>query len=195
MNNSSWLIYSIIKNVYVFLKKDDDINLLTKCHIRNFQNASNFFREQSKRIYNEIENNYYTIYDFILVLLYQAMIYDKIQLYEIKVNNVKNILQLFTTNQLQNDLELLKHIYQELKLKHGLLAYFEIKEDGTNIIYNLIKKQKISPILFIRNFKKFLTTGGENGIIKNTEYLQFEKIANKLQQTFQGGPCNECSKV
>lgn len=195
MEKSTWMVYSIIKNVYTFVNKGKDIDLFKKVHYVAFQRASKFFIENAKRIYNDIENGYYNHYDLVIHLLYKSMMGEKIDLYSVKEKTVKETLKLFTIKRLKEDLELIKEIHKELKFKKGIKQYFTILEDGTNIAYVLTKKERISPIFFIRNFEKALTESQEDVIIKSKEYEQFEKIAKKIKETIKGGSLDEQAEI
>jgi hypothetical protein len=190
MEKSTWMVYSVIRNVYTFAHKGKEIDLFKKVNYFNFQRAPKFFVENAKRIYSEIENGYYTYHELIIYLLYKYMMGEILNLYGIKQNTVKEAMKLFTFKKLQEDLKVIKQIHKELKFKRGKKEYFEMKEDGTNIAYILTKKERISPIFFIRNFDKLLTNQNENVII-NKEYEQFKRIAKKIKETLEGGLLDE----
>lgn len=195
MENSSWMVYSILKNINSFIKGKKDVDLFKKLHFLAYKRASKFYIENSKRIYNDIENGYYTCYDLVIFILFKYMIDEKFSLYEIRPKEINEIMKLFTIKKLKEDLKLIKEIHKELKFKKGLKEYFEIKEDGTNIAYILTKKRRISPVFFIRNFKKVLTNREEDVIIKSKEYKQFERIAIKIKETIKGGSLDEQAEI
>ena len=180
MINSALMVFSIINNINDYIKKDNNIDIFKKNYIKRFENAPSYFLENSKRIYNEIENGYYTLIDLGVFLLYYNMINKKFTLYDVKFKNVKKVNELFSLQRLKNDLELLKNIQIELKFKNLINDIFKINEDGTSIIYHLTITEKISPVIFIRNFQYVLTNEKEDVIINN-EYKRFEKIANIIK--------------
>ena len=192
MEKSTWMVYSIISNVYTFLYKGHEIDFFKKAHIAQFKKAHKFFVVNAKRIYNDIENGYYTYHDLIVHLLFQHMMGERMNLYRIKPKTIRETMKLFTHKQFKEDLKLLQQIHTELKFKKGIKDYFDIKEDGTNIAYILTKKRRISPIFFIRNFEKNLTNRKENVIIGvSKEYEQFQRIAKKIKETLKGGLLDE----
>jgi hypothetical protein len=190
MESSTCMVYSFIRNVYTFIQKGKETDLFKKVNYFNFQRAPKFFIENSKRIYSEIENGYYTYHELAIYLLYRYMMGESLNLYGIKQKTLKESMKLFTVKRLNEDLKLLKQIHKELNFKKGIKEYFQIKEDGTNIAYILTKKERISPIFFIRNFDKTLTNPNENVII-NVEYEQFKRIAKKIKETLKGGSLDE----
>lgn len=195
MEKSTWMVFSVIKNIYTFVKKNKEVNLFEKVNYFNFKRASRFFIENSKRIYNEIENGYYTYHELALYILYQYMITNSFKLYDVKQKTVKEVMKLFTTKNYQEDLKIIEQIHKKLKFKRGLKDYFEIREDGTNIAYMLTKKKQISPIFFIRNCEISLTEPNENVIILSREYKQFNRIAKKIKETLKGGLSDDKTKI
>ena len=196
MEKSTWMVYSVIRNVYDFVEKGKDVELFKKVNYFNFQRAPKFFIQNSKRIYSELENSYYTYHELTIYLLYRYMMDEKLNLYGINQKSVREAMKLFTIKRLNEDLKLIKQIHKELNFKRGLKDYFEIKEDGTNIAYVLTKKEKISPIFFIRNFDKHLTNQNENVIINvSREYEHFKRIAKKIKETLRGGSLNEQAEI
>jgi len=187
MKNSTLLVFSVLKNTEEFVKKGKDIDIYKMSNIFRFQKSSKFYVENAKRMYNDIENGYYTLKELAIYLMYHYLMGEKkIKLYSIKPKHITDIMKLFTTKRLKEDLNLLKAVHKQLKLKN-LSDYFHIKEDGTNIAFGLTKIGKISPVFFIRNFEKFLTNEQKDDIINSKEYEQFVKIAKKIKDTLKGG--------
>jgi len=190
MVNSTLTVFSVLSNINEFIKKKKDIDLFKKSHVIRYQRSSKYIAENSKRFYNDIENGYYTLKELAIFLLYKHMMGETVNLYIVKPNIIIDAMKLFTTKKLKEDLKLLSAIHKELKFKE-IKEYFKIKEDGTNIAYMLTRKNKISPIFYIRNFENTLTEINENDIFKSKEYEQFEKIARKIKETLKGGLVNE----
>lgn len=186
MRNSTLLVFSIIKNVDDFVKKGKDQDLFKLSHIMRFKKSAKFYADNSKRMYSDIENGYYTVQQLAVFLLYRYMIDGKsVKLYGVKPEHVQEVAKMFTTKKLKEDLKLISTIHKEMKFK-GIQDYFKMKEDGTNIAYVLTKNGRISPVFFIRNLDKALTNNREDGII-NTDYEQFIRIAKKIKKTLKGG--------
>lgn len=186
MKNSTLKVFSVIRNVESFVKKNKDVDLFKCCHMIQFNKSAKFYIENSKRMFSEIENGYYTLKELAIYLLYRNMMGEsRISLYKIKPENIKETMKLFTKKRIQEDLKLISIIHKEFKFK-GLNDYFDIKEDGTNIAFDLVRKGRISPVFFIKNFEKVLTNRQKDVII-NKEYEQFKKIAKKIKETLKGG--------
>ena len=181
--NSTLFVFSVICNVEAFLKNGKDIDLFKNSHFKRLERASKYYTDNARKMFNEIENGYYTINELVIYLLSYAMIEPKkINLYKIKFEHIIEAMKLFTNKKKKEDLELITKIYNEIGFKKGICDFFEFKEDGTNIAYILTKNNKISPIFFIRNYENCLTKQKENDIIKDKEYERFEKIASKIKK-------------
>lgn len=183
MVNSTLLVFSVLSNINDFFRKKKDIDIFKKCHIVRFKRTTKYYAENSKKLYSDLENGYFTLKELAIFLLYKNLIGEKVNLYAIKPEHIIEVMKLFTTNKLKDDLKLLQAIYKELNFK-GMVDFFDIKEDGTNIAYILTKQGKISPVFFIRNLTKDLTKYQENDIIC-VEFKQFIKIAMKIKETLE----------
>lgn len=184
MKNSILVVFSVIRNVDDFIKFKKDIDLFKISHVMRFKKSTKFYVENAKRIYNDIENRYYTLKELTIFLLYRYMMGDKkVQLYKVKPKDITETMQLFTTKRTKVDLNLLKAVYKEFKFK-SIKDYFDLKEDGTNIAYILTIQGKISPVFFIKNFEKNLTNDKKDVKI-NKEYEQFKRIARKIKETLK----------
>jgi hypothetical protein len=186
MNNSSFYIFSIIRNVENFIKKNVDKDFKILVNRFMFIKARPYHIENCKRIYNEIENNYYNHDDMIFFMLYRYMMEDKCHLGQINRKNLAEFKKLISKSKTKEDMEFLKSIYKEMEFK-SLDDFFELKEDGTNVAYMLTKKGYISPVFFIKNAKKLLTNDCDHVIFKCKEYAKFERIAYKIKQIKTGG--------
>jgi hypothetical protein len=86
----------------------------------------------------------------------------------------------FTNKNLLINKNTIKEISQEMNFKN-INEFFEIKEDGTNIIYSLTKKNLISSVFFINFCEKILTNRKEN-VILNKEMERFERVSVKINK-------------
>jgi len=130
-----------------------------------------------KKIYNDIENGYYTHDDLIIFYIYKLIFSDDVKLPEIRYKNIKEIKKLFTEKQLKIDEKFILEIKNELKI-NNVIGFFKINIDGENIAYNLIKNKYISPIFYLKYYKRYLTKNKENNIFRNEDFIRFEKLIN-----------------
>lgn len=184
--NSPRLIFSIIRNVDLWVNKDKDINLLTLVHPIHFERIKEYYKIHCNRLFNELENNYFRVKDLIVYLLYCYIFEEKINLNDIVYKKINDVSKLFTLKQLEEDKQFIINLQKELKLKNGIQEYFTFLNDGNNIIYNLIKKKYISPIFFMKYSDKLLTKEKENNIFVSNEFKRFKKISEKIKTIIKG---------
>jgi len=179
MQNSSWLVFSVTKNLDNMIDSKYDCNNIKYDSIKNkvnyqwFTRAKKYSLDNCKRIYNDIENHYYSYDDLIVALCYLYIFNKKFQLTWINQNSVKNIMKSFTKEQLEKDKNFILEVNKEIKLK-GIDKFFDINDDGLSIVYQLIMDKSISPIFYAYFINKNLTIKKENVILD--EYKRFEKI-------------------
>lgn len=182
--NSSHKVFSVIKNLERFTKtkKQKEIKkskifkeVIIEVYNR-IQNTS--YGKTYKKVYNDIENGYYTYDDMIIYFLYKSII-NKFKITDLTYKHIKEVRKLFTEKQAHIDLLFIINISKQLKIK-SLRDFFKINVDGENIIYNLIKNKDISPIFYLQYYKKFLTNNEENNILKSNEFSHFEKLINTI---------------
>lgn len=190
MKNSTILIFSIVKNIKDIFEKNKKVNIFKLVHEVHYENVLKNRRCKNmitiyKNIYNDIENNYYSIEDFVIALCYMYIFADTLKITSLYKKNILMVNDLFSSNRLQKDKELILNIDKKVKLGH-ISKYFNINENGESIIYMLIKTKKISPNFFITFSNKFLTYNTKN-IILSQEYIKFENIINLIKIIKQKG--------
>lgn len=186
--NSSHQIFSIIKNLnnIVKTKKTKKINkskIFKLINVDGYNRIANTpYGKIYKKIYNDIENGYYTYEDLINFYIYKLIISNEVKLTEIKYKNIKEIKKLFTTEQLKIDKIFILNIKNKLKIEN-VIGFFKINANGENIAYNLIKNKYINPIFYLKYYKRYLTKYKENNIFKNEDFIRFEKLINIINIT------------
>jgi len=133
---------------------------------------------QCKRIYNDIENGYYTHKQFVVAYLHESMFVDKkIHIKKLTLKRINEIKKLYTMKQFNDDKKFISTINESLEITK-ISDYFKINNDGENIIFNLIKKRFVNPIFYLYFRKKLLTNYIENINLINKDYLHFERLNN-----------------
>lgn len=186
MQSSSLRVYSIIFNCRDIIKKNKNKSIDKLVVKIQYDRSKEFYRNQCKRIYNEIENSFYNYNDLKLFLLYEYLFNDSIKLKNINAKNVKLIKKLFIKKQLNEDKYLILRVNKQTKY-NDIKKYFVIREmEGGNysIIYNLILKKYISPLFWIKY--SYVVTEFEN---EEKDHKRFRKICNIMK-----GVLNENSK-
>jgi hypothetical protein len=186
MQNSSWLVFSVIKNVEKIIDSKFDSNNIKYDSIKNkvnyqwFSRARKYSVDISKRIYNDIENHFYSYDDLIITLCYMYIFDKKVNLNSINKNYVKSTMKLFTKEELERNKKFILDVNKQVKLKN-INEFFDIKDDGVSVVYHLIMDKNISPIFYVYFTNKNLTIKKENVILD--EYKRFEKIMYLIIKT------------
>jgi DNA primase large subunit len=188
MKNSSLIVFSIIKNIEKNINKNIvDINNIFKPVSKIwFERTNNYYKDACKKIYNDIENNYYNHNDLAITLLYEMIYNKKINFFDINHKKIKEVKSMMNKQQLEKDKNLIVVINKQINLKN-VNDFFKINEDGLSIVYHLIKDKNISPIFFIYFMNKGLTVQKENIIILD-EYIRFEIIIQILDKILFNKP-------
>jgi len=154
--------------------------LYKKVSVFCFNKSRPYYKSISKRIYNDIENNFYSHEDFIMCYIHEALFEEGyvVDIHKLKLDRIREILKLYTTKQLNKDKEFILEINQELKL--NIEDLFKVNEQGESIVFNLIKKNYIHPIFYIKYSKKLLTLEPENINLVTIEYLHFWRLCKIL---------------
>ena len=179
MKNSSYLVFSVYQNTKTVIEKQKYKNEIMKTVHRGWYNKTKPYTvNHCKRIFNEIENGYYTYDDMIIHMLTESLFNTKaIVISKITEKSVKKTLKLYTKKRLKIDKEFIKKVNIDVGLT-SLKDFFEINEDGENLIYTLTNKEFISPAFYAQYGKKYLTRSIENTILLSKEYERFELTNN-----------------
>lgn len=184
LTNSTRWVFSIIHNVKKRIKdgKTPIYRICTTIHFNKSIEKDSYVVQCAKRIFNDIENGYYSLEDFVIALCYEYIWNNNVNLTQIKKEKIQLIKKLFTKEQLEKDKKFILELNKRVKLK-GIKEYLKVNEKGTSIIYELIKNRKISPIFFLFVKRKGLTEEKKN-VILNEEYLRFIRITTIINDLF-----------
>ena len=177
-NKCEYRIEQQYKHILKLMTIDIENDIFKILPYSNFQRANIQTVSVCKRIYNDIENGYYTHKQLVLSYLHESMFVDKkILIKNLNMKRIKEVKKLYTRKQFLVDKEFISNINSSLNITK-VSDYFKINNDGENIIFNLIKKQFISPIFYLYFRKKLLTKLQENIKFNSKEYLHFERLNN-----------------
>ena len=181
--NSSYAVFSVNVNIrYIISKCNETKNIYSFVSRKMYEKTNPYLVKECKRIYNEIENCYYTYDDMVIYYLHVFLITGKLpQLKEINQKNVKEMLRLYTDTQAEKDMEFIKTVSRKADIK-GIYPF-------TLAAVQLVKEKYISPRFLIDFLKRnILTKQNENDIFNSTEELKKFLFALKKQQSiFIGG--------
>ena len=186
LNNSYKLTFSFLINAKKIVESEkDNFDEIFKERYYHWQRAKDYSKNISKRIYNDLENHLYTFKDILVFMLYKYAFGEKIKIYQINYKEIQKILKVFTKKQLKIDEDFIVSINKNLKLK-SVDEFFEMRENGEPIIYELIKKNYVTPVVFVKFCKQILTHENKD-VILNIEYKRFEKAMLTIIKTIKGG--------
>jgi hypothetical protein len=187
--NSTYLVFSIINNIEKFISGKDIDDLFIpfnpKSYRFQFQKTNDYFMNHYKRIYNDIENCYYSQKDMVCFCLYRFMFFweNKINLYEINQKNIEEFLKTNEPKRIKEDIQLLKDIHTEFNFK-SRNEFINPKEDGSHILYILLKNGRISIMTYLNFIKKVLTESKEDVIFNNMNLKRFRRISIKYNKIY-----------
>jgi len=165
-------VFSFYKNVLLYVDKNKKIKITSFRSQPEYLRQSAFIKRHCTRIYNEIENGFYSYKDLTMAFLFISY-RSKIKLDEINVKLMKKILAHFTDRQLKEDKRFVQELNQELSFTN-IKQYFKFLS-GECIIYELFLKGLISPMLLIQFFELLEDDGKK-------EYIKLKRITDKLKQ-------------
>ncbi len=172
------MVFSIIQNVKKFVDKGKDLDLFKLQSAVWYDKSTDFTKRHCKRIYNEIENHYYTYYDLAIFLMYELIFFDKNILNLITEKDINITSKLFTEEQLEKDQNFIIALGEQIKLAE-IADYFKINRTGGNIVYdNLILKKLVSPYFYIE-CQEIVEREEEK---ENEELKRFVRIIIKINE-------------
>jgi len=183
LKSSSLLVFSIYHNVNKVIKrkKYKDTDLFKLVYPKLYESNS-YNKHNCIRIYNDIENNFYTYRDFLITLLYQYIFTNKsIQLKNINEKLIIKTSLLFGKKELEKNKKIVLSINKNT-IFNTLQDYFKINKDKESYVYLLIKNKYISPIFWIKYDYLF----DENGqkYIESQEHFRFRKICKYIKSHY-----------
>lgn len=179
MNSSSLQVFSIFINCNraVYKTKKYSEQDLYKLSFAGLYNSSNkFIVNNCVRIYNEIENGYYSYRDLVIYVLYSMIFSRSIKYKEIDIESVRKIREIFTNNELIRNKKIILSINKAVKFK-SVEEFFSIK-NGESYVYDLIKKKYISPIFCVKYESYF------SGNDESEEHFRFRKILKLMRNNY-----------
>ncbi len=184
MKNSPYKIYCLCRRVsYTFL--DENYEMYTRLEEPipkpMFEKTNEFIKKQCYRIFNEIENSYYTYNDLMVYMIYRTLWDTSVKLVNINHDAIDKFKLQFTERQLETDRITIHKINKEAKMKN-IKEYFSIRENGESLIYRLCMREIIS-IYFFMYYADSLLTGffGRMALKeRNKDYKKFHETMKIL---------------
>lgn len=184
MENSSYKIFSLYKRIsYTFTEMNFEMypRLLEPVEKRWFEHTAPFIKRQCYRIWNEIENSYYSFNDLVSFLIYDSIWNSPVDLMKVNDKTIETFKEEFTELQLEKDRRAIAEINKQARLK-DINEYFIIRDNGESLIYKLCMKRIVS-VYFFCNYANTLLTGiflRANLKERHKQYRKFDETCKIL---------------
>jgi predicted metal-binding protein len=148
---------------------------------RWFTHTPKYIKDQCFRIYNEIENSFYSYKDVVAFLIYESLWHDDVKLPEVNSESINKFKAIFTEEQLLKDRRMIDKINKQANLK-DIKEYFFIRENGESLIYRLCMQKIVSIYFFAYYANSFLTGFFEKCKLKERHgaYRRFDETVKNL---------------
>jgi len=180
IENSSVLVCSYYRNVMDILKGRTVKDPFKTIPVYVFTKMPAFTIKNCQRIYNDIENHYYTYTDIFLFVAYRDLLGKKCYIQDITRDDVKSVSKLFTILRVKDDLLKLKSIAKKSGITK-MSEFFELDDNGDNILRNLVLGGHISPLTYIKKIRNSLTSPKEFNRLCSVEVKSFHKKLQRIK--------------
>lgn len=182
MDNSSYKIFSLFKRIPdIFADMNFDLYPLLENPVpkRMFDNTKPFIKNQCYRIFNEIENSYYSFDDVVNFLIYRSLWDKSVDLPNVNDKNIEEFKLKFSIKQLTEDRRIINELNKKAGFKH-ISEYFVIRENGESLVYRLCMGDVVSIYFFAFFSNNDLTGVLKRGIIKECT-VRYAKFLQTVQ--------------
>lgn len=192
--DSSKKVFSIYKRVdHAFYKGNYEFAGAIYDPVQSWMygRSPKFIKDQCFRIYNEIENSWYSYQDAVMVMIYDSIWASHLDLKKVNLDAVKQIRFMFTKKKLIEDQNAIVEINGTFKLP-SIDDFFKIREKGGSFLHDLIEHRKVSLYFFINYYDRIkeITTGPHLHFDKCDSYKKLEKVAELLRNFIKGEVLN-----
>ena len=187
IENSSALVYSFLQNLKKYMD-GKDCRLLEE-NAFGYARTVAFVKDHCRRIYNELENHWYSYDDIALFYLYRMLFNKKTYHADIIRHDISKMKLLFGKKQLKHDKKFLVDVGMQSEIKH-FDEYFEL-DNGEPIIFHLILEKTVSPIIFCWAWKNYVRPRRDEYASNGSDrFREFCYINKKLIHVLTNGVMN-----
>jgi hypothetical protein len=153
--NSVLQICSLILNLKTVFEKNRKVKYIHR-NIGKvpYERSHEYSQRHYKRIYNDIENGFYSYEDLWNFICVYYLFEDKLKLSDIQDNAVKDASYILSNDRYVKDADIMNNAIATFDTSSASLSYdilFEPNDIGTSYAYELVIEGVISPIFFIKN--------------------------------------------
>lgn len=144
-----------------------------------------FISDQCKRMFNEIENGWYSHSDIIFYVLNQYMLGKKFDYGSIRAEAISETRSWYTEKQFEIDTLYMVAVQKESDISN-LIDFFLPTECGEPYIYPLITQGLVKPRYYMKMKLILLTDEVENNFLfsRSDKYRRFEKISDLIRKEY-----------
>jgi len=177
MKYSRLMVFSIFLHVQRQLERKKKVFFSDKINPtsnRVFDRSSIYVRSNVNRIYNEIENSYYTLNDYMIALLCSKL-HGKFDFRMVRKKEIVQLKGVFNEKRLSADKEFLLALKRKLSL--NMKDLFGLRENQESIIFELLEKEYISDAFSVKYSDYFLDDYLDQ---KRNKYVKVCKVLNSF---------------
>ena len=176
--NTPLQIFSIVTNIRESFEKNlKRPNLFKLVNSKRFERMPSPVVRRYNSFFNDIENSLYSLIDLTLFVYYYYYKNKIFRLQMIDAEYINTVIDYLSDTRYERDKIFIRSINENIKLD-SLKDYFTINEKGENLIYELIQKDYVSPITFIKNIE-LMEDISES---KSKEVSRFFKISQLIKR-------------
>jgi len=133
------------------MKKNKEINLNHKLNPIVFNRQTRLIKQKCSNVVALINSGHFKFVDFKLFVIYSYMLLNRFNWSGVSEDSITRSLASFKLSRYEKDREYVKNISGRLGITN-IREFFSINSNGNNLLYDLIKQGKISPVLYIKKF-------------------------------------------
>lgn len=178
-------VFSLFVNVKYIVEKNKDLKYLNKVQSNTlYQRQKQFVKDKCESMAVLVNNQHFTLKDYIIFLFDSYFFHDKLEWNNIKKDNILKCKKAYTEKELKKSQDLILELKNSIKLFKNLDDLYRLDPmDGSNILLELIKDDKITTYFYVKYYLKVSEKNLENcsnkiqTIHKNCLYLY--KLLNR----------------
>jgi len=182
--SSPLMVLSIVTNISKAVnKKSTDystLNIYKLSHQFHYDRSPEYIKQICKKIYNDIENHFYSYRDLALFIACDFLYNQKNSWKSIDVKNINIVKEMFTESRFLIDQQTIIEINKKTGFEK-LSQYFQLNSDGISVMYDLVmhKKHFISPLFYLKYEK--ISIQNDVDFIPSECYIYFIKLTKLIK--------------
>jgi len=187
MQNSILQVFSVYQNVNRLIKSKNApsyFDIFKSASIIWYNRSHPNIKRFCERVYNEIENHFYSLEEFALTILVENIYNKRCELSSLTSKNINSTKDIFSKERFLLDQQLILDMNAQTHVK-SLADYFSINRMGVSIVYELIMHEKrfLSPYFFLRYEDKAIQEMEEcdKMVQPSEEYNKFKRVINIIK--------------